>query len=369
VHHSTQSTLLIVDDTVQNLTLLGNLLSPTYQIQAATSGAEALDMASGTPRPDLILLDVMMPEMNGYETLKRLRADPMTRDIPVIFLTALGSPEEELYGLEAGAVDYIIKPIQPSVVRARVQTQIQVKRTRDWLNDQNAYLESEVTQHRAEYELIQMVAIHTLSHLVDISDQDTSPDIRRIQAFVHLLATRLREHPRFTATLTPNYINLLTRSVTLYDIGMKGIPDTILQKAGALTAPEWTIMQTHTNLGAAAIVLAQQDLDRPLAFLTLAQESARWHHERWDGGGYPDGLAGEAIPLSARLMGLADAFNALISPRVYKLALALEEARTIIADRRGTQFDPDVTDAFLDGFPAFADIARGHQNRVLQPLD
>ena len=288
-----QATLLIVDDIAQNLTLLGELLYPTYRVLAATSGAKALRMARGTPRPDLILLDVMMPEMNGYETFERLRADPTTCDIPVIFLTALDAPEEELHGLEVGAADYITKPIRPSVVLARVQIQLTVKRARDCLNDQNAWLEAEVARRMAENEQIQTVAIRALAYLAEIRDLETGTHILRTQAFVRLLATRLCQHPGFTPTLDQDYIDLLTRSAPLHDIGKVGIPDAILQKPGSLTAPEWRIMQTHTIIGADAIALAQQGLDRPLAFLALAEEIARWHHERWDGSGYPDGLAGE----------------------------------------------------------------------------
>ena len=360
-----QATLLIVDDIAQNLTLLGELLYPTYRVLAATSGAKALRMARGTPRPDLILLDVMMPEMNGYETFERLRADPTTCDIPVIFLTALDAPEEELHGLEVGAADYITKPIRPSVVLARVQTQLAVKRARDCLNDQNAWLEAEVARRMAENEQIQTVAIRALAYLAEIRDLETGTHILRTQAFVRLLATRLCRHPGFTPTLDQDYIDLLTRSAPLHDIGKVGIPDAILQKPGPLTAQEWHIMQTHTIIGADAIALAQQGLDRPLAFLALAEEIARWHHERWDGSGYPDGLAGELIPVSARIMSLADVFDALISPRVYKPALPLEQARAIVAAGRGTQFDPAVTDAFLDGFADFVAIAEGHQH----PLD
>ncbi|WP_295393534.1 HD domain-containing phosphohydrolase [uncultured Thiodictyon sp.] len=362
-----QATLLIVDDAAENLALLGDLLYPTYRVLAANSGARALRMASGTPRPDLILLDVMMPQMGGYEVFERLRADPLTRDIPVIFLTALDSPEAELHGLTAGAADYLTKPIRPNLVLARVRTQLEVKLARDWLKDQNAFLEAEIARRMMENEATQAVAIRALAHLAETRDGETGNHIRRTQAFVSLLANRLRADPRFAATLDQGYIDLLTRSAPLHDIGKVGVPDAILRKPGALSAEERRIMQTHAHIGADAIALAQQDLERPLAFLTLAQEVARWHHERWDGRGYPDGLAGEAIPICARIMSLADVFDALVSPRVYKPALSLAEARAIIAAGRGTQFDPDVTDAFLADFTAFAAIAEGHRDLAAAP--
>ena len=242
-----------------------------------------------------------------------------------------------------------------------------MKRARDWLRDQNAYLEAEVARRMAENELTQTVAIRALAQLAEMRDRETGNHIRRTQAFVSLLANRLRGHPRFAATLDQGYIDLLVRSAPLHDIGKVGIPDAILLKPGPLTAPEWCVMQTHARVGADAIALAQQDVDHPLAFLALAQEIARWHHERWDGHGYPDGLAGEAIPVCARIMSLADVFDALISPRVYKPALPLEQARAIITAGRGTQFDPEVTDAFLDGFAAFAVIAEGHRDSATVP--
>ena len=356
----TTATVLIVDDAAENLSVLGGLLYPTYRVLVANSGAKALRIALGTPRPDLILLDVMMPDMGGYEVLERLRADPATLSIPVIFITAMDSPEEELRGLDAGAADYIIKPIRPNLVLARVRTQLEVKRARDWLKDQNAYLEAEVSRRMAENELTQTVAIRALATLAEIRDRDTGNHILRTQAFVRLLATHLSRRLGFAATLDQGYIELLTRSAPLHDIGKVGIPDAILQKPGPLTPAEWAIMQTHARLGADAIDLAQQDLDHPLPFLTVARDIARWHHERWDGTGYPDGLAGDAIPICARIMSLADCFDALISPRVYKPAIPLEEARDLIATERGSHFDPAVVDTFLLGFSDYAGIAQTH---------
>ena len=358
-----QATVLIVDDVPENLAMLGELLRDAhYQVRVANSGRAALRLAAQQPRPDLILLDVMMPEMDGYQVLLALRDDPATRDIPVVFLTALDDSRDEQRGLELGAADYISKPIQPSVVLARVRTQLEAKQARDLLRGQNAFLEAEVARRMAENDLIQAVSIRALAHLAEIRDPETGNHILRTQGYVELLARRLQQHPRFSATLSERYITLLARSAPLHDLGKVGIPDAILLKPGKLDADEWEIMQTHAMLGATAIEQAECDIDKPVAFLRLAKEIARWHHERWDGCGYPDGLQGEAIPLAARLMALADVFDALISRRVYKPPMALEQAREIIAAGRGTHFDPDVTDAFLDAFEQIAAVARSHMD-------
>ena len=348
-----------MDDIPENLGVLGELLlGAGYLVKAANSGGAALRYAIRDPRPDLILLDVRMPEIDGYEVLRRLREDPATRDIPVIFLTALGDAQDVAYGLRLGAADYIAKPIQPEVVLARVRTQIETKLAREWLQDQNAFLEAEVARRMAENEMIQSVGIRALAHLAEIRDPETGNHILRTQGYVRLLATRLKTQPRFAAILSDRYIELLTRSAPLHDIGKVGIPDHILLKPGKLDAEEWEIMKTHTLLGAMAIELAERDIEQPVEFLVLAKEIAHWHHERWDGTGYPEGLAGDAIPLSARLMALADVFDALISRRVYKPPLPYEQARDIVAAGRGSHFDPDAVDAFLDAFEEFEAIAQ-----------
>lgn len=355
--------VLVVDDMPENLEVVGSLLlSANFRVKAANSGRAALRYATEEPYPDLILLDVMMPEMDGYEVLARLGENPATRNIPVIFLTALGDPQDEAYGLRLGAADYISKPIRPEVVLARVKAQLEVKRARDWLQNQNACLEAEVARRMAENELTQAASIRALAHLAEIRDPETGSHLRRTQRYVALLAERLRHHPRFAAVLTERYIALLSRSAPLHDIGKVGIPDHILQKPGQLTPEERDVIKTHAAMGATALELAEQDCERPLEFLALAKEIARWHHERWDGGGYPDGLAGESIPLSARLMALADVFDALTTPRTYKQAFDLETARDIVAEGRGGHFDPDIVDAFLAAFDEFAAIARRYRD-------
>jgi len=350
--------ILIVDDAPENLSLLGEMLQAAgYRVKVANAGHVALQLAAQQPKPSLILLDIMMPVMDGHEVLRQLRSKLSTRDIPVIFLTAKDTGEDEAWAFNAGIADYIVKPIKPAIVLARVRNQLLVRHARSWLQDQNQALEAEVERRLRENEQIQAVSIRALAHLAETRDNETGNHIQRTQSYIRLLATRLASHPRFAATLSNKYIEILARSAPLHDIGKVGIPDHILLKPGKLTADEWTIMKTHTLLGSEAITLAERDINASVAFLAQAKEIVRWHHERWDGSGYPDGLAGDSIPLSARLMAVADVFDALISRRVYKKALPFATVRKIIAEERGRQFDPDITDVFLDGCEEFEAIA------------
>ncbi|HTT09719.1 MAG TPA: two-component system response regulator [Burkholderiaceae bacterium] len=355
-------TILVVDDNPENLTVLGELLQPSYRVLAATSGPRALQLAVARPRPDLILLDVMMPEMDGYETLERLAADPRSRAIPVIFVTAMNATESEEWGLGLGAVDFIAKPYKPTIVLARVRTHMELKHARDRLQDQNAYLEAEVAHRMHENTLAQEASIHALARLAETRDPETGNHIRRTQEYVRVLATRLQTHRRFAAHLNARAIELLCKSAPLHDIGKVGIPDHILLKPGKLTPQEWTIMKTHARLGADAIERAERDVAQPLEFLAIAKEIALHHHEKWDGSGYPDGLAGDAIPFPARLMALADVFDAVISRRVYKEPMPFERARSIITTGSGRHFDPDVVTAFEAEFDRFRAIAERLDN-------
>jgi putative two-component system response regulator len=361
MQNSNRLTILIVDDSPENLGMLAELLEPEYRVLAANAGDKAVRIANSR-QPDLILLDVMMPEMDGYEVLARLKAEADTANIPVIFLTAMNEVKDELHGLEVGAVDYIGKPIVPALVLARVRTQLELKLARDRLQIDNNWLESEVSRRMQENDLTQLVSIRALAHLAETRDPETGNHILRTQGYVHTLACQLQSHPRFVPVLNNHYIDLLTRSAPLHDIGKVGIPDYILQKPGKLTAEEWVIMKTHAQLGAVALEQAEKDVKLALPFLRLAKEIAHWHHEKWDGSGYPDGLAGDDIPLSARIMTIADVFDALVSPRVYKPAMSYEQSRAIIAEGRGSFFDPDLVDAFLAHFNTFCEIADAHRD-------
>jgi putative two-component system response regulator len=349
--------ILVVDDTPDNLALMSGLLRDTYRVKVANGGEKALAIAASDAKPDLILLDIMMPGIDGYEVCRRLKADPSTRDIPVVFLTAKVEIEDEKRGLEMGAVDYITKPISPPIVLARVKTHLALKASADFLRDKAAFLEQEVARRTRELQAIQDVTILSMASLAETRDSDTGNHIRRTQYYVKALAEKLSSHPRFTKAFTPHYISVLFKSAPLHDIGKVGIPDRILLKPGRFEPQEFEIMKTHTTLGHQAIEMAERQLGMPVEFLTVAKEIALSHQEKWDGSGYPHGLKGDAIPVSARLMALADVYDALISRRVYKDGMPHEKAVGIIRDGAGTHFDPDIAEAFLAIQEEFREIA------------
>lgn len=364
------TTVLVVDDTPQNIEILGQLLQPLYRVRVANSGERALRSAHTQPRPDLILLDVMMPGMDGYEVLRQLKADPQTADIPVIFVTAMEGTDNEEHGLSIGAVDYITKPVVPAIVLARVHAQLELKAARDRLAKNNEWLEAEVARRMRENLLIQDLSVRALACLAEARDNETGHHIVRTQAYVELLARYLHQTEGYAHALTPELLPMVIKAAPLHDIGKVGIPDAILLKPGRLTPEEFTIMKTHPRIGADAITKAVEQ-SRPGAtldianvgagaftFLDVAREISLWHHEKWDGSGYPDGLAGTQIPVAARLMALADVFDALMSRRVYKPPMTLQEASQIIQDGRGTHFDPEVVDAFLACRDEFGAIAQ-----------
>jgi putative two-component system response regulator len=358
----TTSTILVVDDTPENLELMAGLLSHEhYRVRVAHNGERALALARAQ-RPDLILLDIMMPGIDGYAVCATLKADPQTALIPVIFLTAKAEIEDETRGLALGAADYITKPISPPIVLARVRTHLQLKAAADALRQQNARLESEVARRTREIGLTQDVTVQAIASLAETRDNETGNHIRRTQHYVRCLAEHLRDHPeRFPQVATQlqdRDIDLLYKSAPLHDIGKVGIPDRILLKPGKLTADEFEVMKTHTTLGHDALVTAEQSLGTELEFLRYAKEITLSHQEKWDGSGYPQGLAGEAIPLSARLMAVADVYDALINRRIYKPPFSHEQAVQIIRDSSGSHFDPALVDAFLAVQDRFVEIAR-----------
>jgi len=341
--------ILMVDDTTANLQILREILSGCgYRLFTAKGGASALSIAAKA-QPDLILLDILMPGMDGYDVCRRLQADAATRHIPVIFLTALGDAADEAKGLALGAVDYITKPIHPDLVRARVHTHLALKQHRD-------HLERLIRANTREVRLTQAVMIESLATLAEYRDPETGGHIKRTQNFVKLLAMHLRAHPRFRAILDEETIELLYRSAPLHDIGKVGVRDHILLKAGRLDDDEFEQMKWHTLFGEDVLQRTEQKLGRS-NFLRLAREIAGSHQEKWDGSGYPRGLRGDAIPLSGRLMAVADVYDALISRRIYKPPLPHERAVAIIRDGRGVHFDPDIADAFIELEAVFRNIA------------
>lgn len=353
-----KSTILVVDDTPDNLTLMSGLLKDNYRVKIANNGERALKIAQSDTPPDLILLDIMMPEMDGYEVCRRLKADSKTRDIPVIFLTAKTEVVDETHGFELGASDYITKPISPPIVLARVETHLAIKRVQDFLKDKNAFLAAEVNRRTAEILAVQDVTINAMASLAETRDNETGNHIRRTQRYVKVLAEKVRFNPRYAHFLNDDKtIELLFKSAPLHDIGKVGIPDRILLKPGRFEPEEFEIMKTHTTLGRDAILQAEKDLGMEMPFLKYAKEIAYGHQEKWDGSGYPEGLSGDDIPISARLMAVADVYDALISRRVYKQAMSHEKAVSVIKEGRGTHFDPDMVDAFLELEQEFKKIA------------
>ena len=355
---SGKCTVLVVDDTPDNLSLMSDLLRADYKVKLAPSGERALQIVAGESKPDLILLDIMMPDMDGYEVLRRLQFNPDTEDIPVIFLTAMSAADDESIGLELGAVDYITKPVNPAILMARVRNHLQLKRARDFLVHHNHVLEEEVASRTQALAELQDATIRAMASLAETRDNETGNHIRRTQHYVEALARHLQNHPRFKEELTDTNIETIFKSAPLHDIGKVGIPDRILLKPGKLTSEEFEIMKTHTTLGRDAIVAAESDTTQDNPFFRYAKEITYSHQEKWDGSGYPEGLMGNNIPLSARLMAVADVYDALISERVYKAAFTHEQAVEIIRDGRASHFDPDMVDAFLVLSEEFRRIAQ-----------
>jgi putative two-component system response regulator len=354
-----RKTVLLVDDTPENLTVLGKILMAVYRVRVASSGERALAAVNSEPRPDIVLLDVMMPGMDGYTVLQKIRENTATRDIPVIFVTALDATEDETRGLDLGAVDYITKPVRPAIVLARVHAQLELKEARDKLQDQNVWLESEVRRRMRQNEMVQDVTMRALASLAEIRDNETGAHILRTQNYIRLLAEHLSALLKYAGVLTPQLIEAYRKAAPLHDLGKVGVPDAILHKPGKLTPEEWVVMKTHASMGAEAIWKAIMDEDdrTALDFLYIAMEIAHYHHEKWDGSGYPEGRRGDDIPLPARLMALADVFDALMTRRVYKPPFTPEQAMEIILEGRGKHFDPDVVDAFVSRLTDFREIA------------
>lgn len=354
--------VMVVDDARENLHLINGLLKDAYHLRLATSGHAALKSIQQLPHPDLILLDIVMEGMDGYEVCRTLKADPVLRDLPIIFLTSRTEVSDEEMGFECGCVDYITKPISPSILRARVATHVELKQARDILQNNNDYLTAEVLRRTAEVEAVQDTTILAMASLAETRDNETGAHIKRTQRYVRALAEYMREDPGYRDELPPEKIEILFKSAPLHDIGKVGIPDSILLKPGKLTPDEFDVMRTHVNLGRITIENAEASLNSPSSFLLAAKEIAYSHHEKWDGSGYPEGLVGEAIPLSARLMALADVYDALLSKRVYKPAFSHEQASEIIVAGSGSHFDPAVVNAFVALSEQFQDIQRQYQD-------
>ena len=342
----------------------------------AVNGAKALAIVESEPQPDLILLDISMPEMDGYEVCRRLKANPRTRDIPVIFLTALDNDEDETEGFKVGGADSITTPVSTSVLIARVNAYLTLSHSKRFLSQKNELLEQMITERGRQLANLQNVIILAMASLAETRDNDTDSHLRRVQHYARTLGLSLRKNPAYAGRLTDETLDLLFKTCPLHDIGKVGVPDGILFKPSKLSRKESEEMQRHAFLGGQTLMEVERQLATPEAFDTMAHEIAPYHHERWDGSGYPLGLSGEEIPLSVRIVALADTYDALISAWVYKPAYPLEDARNIISRERGKQFEPALVDAFLDCERQLVQIAEkfsdelseGNRSHMLQRL-
>jgi putative two-component system response regulator len=350
--------VLIVDDTAENVHLLLECLCDEYTTVIAMNGENALALALEKTPPDIILLDINMPEMDGYEVCVRLKTNNKTATIPIIFITAMDDEHDERKGLDLGAVDYIHKPFNPGLVRARIRNHLELKSHRN-------QLENLVMERTHELDLTQYAAIYGLGILAEYRDPETGKHIKRTQNYVKLLAIHLSKHPRFSKYLDEPTIHMLYNSAAIHDIGKVGVSDNILLKPGNLTAKEFELMKQHTIYGRDTIKRIEAGMNNTSAsaFLRLAQELTYTHHERWDGTGY-HGLKCDDIPISGRLMALADVYDALTSVRVYKTAFSHDQAVNIITDGDGRtapeHFDPDVLQAFTDLSDTFQSVSRSY---------
>ncbi len=351
--------ILIVDDTPENIDVLGEVLSH-YRCSFALSGAAALKKVLAADPPDLILLDIVMPGMDGYEVCRQLKSSPQTEDIPIIFITAMSDAEDETFGLELGAVDYITKPINASIVRGRVNTQLKLKLAQEALKNQNELLEQKVRERTMELEKTKDATILSLASLAETRDNETGNHIKRTRDYVQLLAESLQRHGDHGKSLDNESIRLIYKSAVLHDIGKVGVRDCILLKPGKLTEDEFAEMKHHPGYGRNTLEAAERELGEN-DFLRCAREIAYTHHEHWDGTGYPQGLRGEEIPLPGRLMAIADIYDALISKRIYKPAFTHARAVEIMTQGDGrTQsehFDPVLLQIFSRSHEAFRLIA------------
>jgi putative two-component system response regulator len=349
--------VLIVDDSPDSVLLLTETLKDKYRTKIATSAALAMKSALRHPQPDLILMDVVMPDVDGFELCKSMKSLADAPDIPIIFITGKIQPEEEAHGLAIGAVDYITKPISAPVVLARIATHLKLVETQRALKAHNDQLEDLVRRRTEELARVQDATIAAMASLAETRDDETGNHIYRTQRYVKALARALQQHPRFAYELSDESIELLFKSAPLHDIGKVSVPDHILKKAGPLTDEEFEAVKLHTTKGGDAIRSVEARLGESSDFLRFAREIAYSHQERWDGTGYPDGLAGDEIPVSARLMAVADVYDALISRRRYKAPFSHATAVSMMEQGRGSHFDPDVLDAFVQIQGEFRAIA------------
>jgi len=327
-----KNTLLVVDDTPENIDVLRGILGADYMVKIANNGPLALKIAAAQP-PDLILLDVMMPVMDGYEVCRQLKENEATRDIPIIFVTARGEVADETLGFELGAADYITKPVSPPIVHARVRAHLALSNQRRHLEQLVAKRTGELERTNRELEKTHLIMLQQLGRAADYRDNETGMHIVRVGNFSKLLG--------LAAGFLESQAELLMYASMMHDIGKIGIPDHVLLKPGKLTEEEFEIIKKHPEIGAQIIG------DHHAEVLKMAKQIALAHHEKWDGQGYPRGLSGEGIPIVGRIVAIADVFDALTCIRPYKRAWSIESALELIAEEAGRHFDPGLVNLFL----------------------
>ena len=325
--NSEKFNILVVDDTPENIDLLLEILKSDYKVRAAINGEQALKIARLKVAPDLILLDIMMPGIDGFEVCRQLKNDPTTSHIPIIFVTAKITTSDEIEGFSLGAADYITKPISPPVVLARVKTQLA-------LYDQNRELDRKVREQTKDIHETRLKIIQRLGRAAEFKDDNTGLHVIRMSHYARVLG--------IAAGMSESMADMMLDAAPMHDIGKIGIPDSILQKSAPLDAEEWIIMQGHTQMG--EDIIGDDDSE----LLQMARAVAISHHEHWDGGGYPKGLAGEDIPMTGRIVAIADVFDALTSVRPYKESWTVEDALAYLQEKSGEQFDPKLVPLFVE---------------------
>ena len=351
--------ILIVDDIETNRVILEEILKDKYDTVSAENGMMAISlMLSGAVRPSIVLLDIMMPEMDGYEVLGMIKKNALTEHIPVIFITAADADSNEKKGLGMGAVDYISKPFNPEIVLARVATHLR-------LYHYSERLETMVQEKVDELIRSKEKMLETMANIIECRNLESGNHVKRTKELTRILAECLSENKSLERSVTDMDVDIMAKSAPLHDIGKISISDTVLLKPGRLTTEEFETMKTHTTLGGAMIKLmiydndsADEDDDK---YLSCCHDIAMFHHERWDGKGYPNGIEGEDIPLAARILSLVDVYDALVSERVYKAAMTHDKAVSIILEGAGSQFDSKIVDAFMLVENRFREYADEHK--------
>lgn len=360
--------ILIIDDMPENIRLLVALLKPEgYVIDTAEDGIEALRIAADAP-PDVVLLDFAMPGMDGIEVCSRLKKSPQTANSEVIMVTGSSEHKVHVRSLEAGADDFLHKPIESAILRARVRRSIRTKRLLDAnfayqqeLKAYNEQLEARIHERTQQVVRTQHVTVFALAKLSESRDNETGVHLERMSRYTLAVAREMSRSDKYRAIMTQEFLDMLFFSSPLHDIGKVGIPDAILLKPGKLTRDEFEIMKLHTVIGGRTLDAANDEAETD-TFLEMGRDIAYAHHEKWDGNGYPNGLRGLDIPLPARVTALGDVYDALTSRRPYKEPFSHEKAKAIIVEGKGSHFDPDVVDAFLAVEDEFIAIAEAHQD-------